>query len=249
MATLEKKQKTMVTLTYFHGWGLAEQTRWVLAAAEVPFENVCLDTHAQFLALKEGGNLLFGQLPLLEIDGLELVQSQAMVRYVAARGGGKLIGDTPAECALVDMVAEAVRDARGIVVGTPFASDRAEHLAKLQAVLDKYLPKFEAVLATAAATAAAAGGSGDGGGILASGKLCYGDVLLGELLDSLEGLRPGCTTAPDGAAYPLLGALHKKILALPGVASYLASGNRFPFPTEGPVNDAYVQNVYTVLGR
>ena len=31
----------------------------------------------EFLALRQEGKLMFGQLPLLEIDGLRLVQSQA----------------------------------------------------------------------------------------------------------------------------------------------------------------------------
>ncbi len=82
-------------LTYFRGWGLAEQVRWVLSAAGAEWEQVGLETNEQFEALKKGGRLLFGQLPLLEIDGLELVQSQAMVRHVARRAG--LSGKTPAE--------------------------------------------------------------------------------------------------------------------------------------------------------
>ena len=220
-------------LTYFHGWGLAEQLRWVLAATNTPFDNVCLDTHAQMQELRAEGRLLFGQLPLLEIDGLQLTQSQAMVRYVAARGG--ISGATPAEVVLVDMVAEGARDARGIVVGTPFAPNRAEHLAKLPVHLDKYLPKFEAILAKAAS-----------GGVLASGALTYADVLLGELLEGLEGLQPGCTAA---ATFPLLAALRAKIRALPGVVAYLASDKRYPFPAEGAATDAYVKNVNTVLGR
>ena len=34
----------------------------------------------------EEGKLLFNQLPLLEIDGLNLTQSTAIVRYVAEKG-------------------------------------------------------------------------------------------------------------------------------------------------------------------
>lgn len=33
------------------------------------------------------GKLLFKQVPLLEIDGLELVQTPAIVRYIARKGG------------------------------------------------------------------------------------------------------------------------------------------------------------------
>ena len=42
MAAMEESKKQKVegkaVLTYFHGWGLAEQCRWVLAAADIPFD-------------------------------------------------------------------------------------------------------------------------------------------------------------------------------------------------------------------
>ena len=89
-------------LTYFAGWGLAEQGRWCLAAAEIPFTNRALASHDEFAALRDSGTLLFGQLPLLEIDGERLVQSQSICRYVAKRAG--MAGKTPSEEARVDMV-------------------------------------------------------------------------------------------------------------------------------------------------
>ena len=95
------------TLTYFAGWGLAEQGRWCLAAGGIPFVNRALATHEEFVALRDSGELLFGQLPLLEIDGLKLVQSQAICRHVAKISG--MAGKNPGEEALADMVAEAVR--------------------------------------------------------------------------------------------------------------------------------------------
>jgi glutathione S-transferase len=63
-------------LTYFEGWGLAEQARWMLAASDIAFEQIALQEHADFAALRDSGALMFRQLPLVEIDGLKLVQSQ-----------------------------------------------------------------------------------------------------------------------------------------------------------------------------
>ena len=40
-----------------------------------------------FFVLLVDGKLLFGQVPLLEIDGLRIVQSYAIVRYVAEKAG------------------------------------------------------------------------------------------------------------------------------------------------------------------
>ena len=138
MASMEDRRPR---LTYFAGWGLAEQTRWMLAAAGVEFSQVALRTHAEFEELRASGHLLFNQLPLLEIDGLDLTQSQAMVRYVARRhqmDGGESLADA----AQVDMLCEGVRDARGVVVGFPFAVDPAEYRAEAPARLSRHLPFF-----------------------------------------------------------------------------------------------------------
>lgn len=66
------------------GRGLADQIRWMLAASEISFTQRIVDSRKKFLKMKER-QLPFGQLPLLQIDGLEIVQSQSIVRYLARR--------------------------------------------------------------------------------------------------------------------------------------------------------------------
>jgi len=223
---------SVVRLTYFHGWGRAEQARWVLAATGVQWEQVGLDTRQQFLDMrdKEGSKLLFGQLPLLEIDGLDIVQSQAMIRYVARRGG--FCPEDPKELALCDMVAEAVNDARGPLISAPFKPDPAAHLATLPAHFSKYFPRFQRIL------------EAGGGTVLKGGKLCFADVLLAEIFHGFARLSPGCLDP-----YPLCQALVASITAIPSVAAYLEDPTRrYPFP-EGEIGVAYVKNVRTVLGN
>ena len=58
--------------------------------------------------LKEDRLLLFDQMPLLRIDGLDLVQERSIVRYLAEKHD--LRGSTLAEVALCDMLAEGLRD-------------------------------------------------------------------------------------------------------------------------------------------
>lgn len=222
-------------LTYFAGYGLAEQLRWTMAAAGIEWEQVALSEHSQFLAMKDSNQLLFGQLPLLEIDGLKLVQSQSMSRYVARKGG--LVGKTPAEEALVDMVCEAVKDARGPVVGFPFNPDPASVQQAMPETFKKHGPRFEAILEQNASF-------GDAPGVLASG-LTMADVYLGELAYELVEWCGESILEP----YPKLAAVRKRVLALPGVAAYLASPKRYPFPLDAAVSAAYVKNVQTVLGR
>jgi glutathione S-transferase len=67
------------------------------------------NTYCSFDEIKQKKNLRqlpFGQLPLLQIDGLEIVQSQAIVRYIAKREN--IDGKTSADEAKCDMVGAAL---------------------------------------------------------------------------------------------------------------------------------------------
>ena len=96
--------------------------------------------------------------------------------------------------------------------------------------MSKQLPWIEAAVQA----------SGEGT-VVASG-ITYADVLIAEML---EGYRHFLAEGwLDG--FPGLKALHKRILELPGVAAYLRSDQRYPFP-QGDVGRAYVMNVQRVL--
>lgn len=89
----------------------------MLAATDVPFTQkvIFLKEHMQRLAQAQ---LPFGQLPLLQIDGIELVQSQAIIRYLASRAN--LQGKNREETAKCDMIAEAVKDLLGLLTAAPW---------------------------------------------------------------------------------------------------------------------------------
>jgi glutathione S-transferase len=78
----------------------------MLAAANISFIQKTVDSRQMFLKLSER-QLPFGQLPLLQIDGYEIVQSQAMIRYIAKRKN--LIGDNSEQELKCDMIAETIR--------------------------------------------------------------------------------------------------------------------------------------------
>eukprot|EP00401_Gymnodinium_catenatum_P056890 CAMPEP_0117596430 /NCGR_PEP_ID=MMETSP0784-20121206/74309_1 /TAXON_ID=39447 /ORGANISM="" /LENGTH=194 /DNA_ID=CAMNT_0005398713 /DNA_START=1 /DNA_END=582 /DNA_ORIENTATION=+ len=150
-----------------------------MAAAGIQWDQQALTTHEEFLALRDQGkHLAYGQLPLLEIDGLKIVQSQAIVRYVSAKGG--LAGANPAEAAIVDMFCETIKDARGVIVGFPFAYDQRQHVAEVPQRLARSMPRFEAQLAV----------HGGRPGLLATG-LSAADVLLAELVEDAAPMCPG----------------------------------------------------------
>ncbi len=100
-------EKHQATLYYFPGRGLADQIRWMLAVSNISFVQKLVKTRERFVKMAER-QLLFGQLPLLQIDGLEIVQSQAIVRYIAKRGN--LLGTCTKDELECDMIAETVRD-------------------------------------------------------------------------------------------------------------------------------------------
>ena len=133
------------------GRGLADQIRWMLAATNVSFTQKSINTREKMLSMSER-QLPFGQLPLLQIDDLEIVQSQAAVRYLAKRG--KLLGANAQEEVKCDMIAETVRDLIPLVAQLPFkrvrgnAEEIEEHLKLLREKWNFIGARFEYILAT-----------------------------------------------------------------------------------------------------
>ncbi|CAF0993831.1 unnamed protein product [Brachionus calyciflorus] len=132
------------TLFYFDGRGKAEIIRLTMAAAKVPFTQVDIRQKQQFEALKAEGKLVFGQLPLVEYEGNNLVQSCSTARYFAAKGD--LLGANEQEKLNVDILFEGTRDFNSAFMSYGFAGftevlDNAKKTA-----IPKYLPVFNSVL-------------------------------------------------------------------------------------------------------
>ncbi|CAM4724921.1 unnamed protein product [Leuciscus chuanchicus] len=62
-----------------------ESIRWLLATAGVEFEEVFLTKKEHYEKLLNDGALMFQQVPLVEIDGMQLVQSKAILNYIAGK--------------------------------------------------------------------------------------------------------------------------------------------------------------------
>ncbi|KAJ1370327.1 hypothetical protein KIN20_032024 [Parelaphostrongylus tenuis] len=95
-------------LTYLNGRGLAECARQLFALADQQYEDVRL-SREEFASIKS--NMPFGQVPVLEIDGEELAESQAINRYLARTFG--FAGKTPIEEAIVDSLGDQFSEYRG----------------------------------------------------------------------------------------------------------------------------------------
>lgn len=224
--------KTSATLYYFAGRGLADQIRWMLAASEVSFTQRVIDTRARFVKMAER-QLPFGQLPLLQIDGLEIVQSQAIVRYLAERGN--LIGKTTTEKVKCEMIAEAVRDLLPDLCAAPFmrpplkSKEEFEgHLAKMREKWIKVASRLEAILVL------------NGGRHLVANQLTYADILVAHALTwYVEECGPQIVEN-----MPNLVGLQNTVISLPGIQTFIKSQAYYPLGDE-----AYCKQVNHVLGK
>lgn len=215
----------MTRLHYFKGRGRAETTRWMLAVSQINFENVAIESPEALAALRATGKLPFDQMPLLEIDGLNLSQSSAMIRYLARRG--RYYGETDADALWCDMIAGAVADFAETSLQAAFQPTAEAAVESLSGRFEKFGPKFEARLAES------------GTGFCAGARLTFADVVLAEALTGYLEWVPDLLVDT-----PLLAALHAQVLDLPGIAAYLNSAQRYPM-----AGDTYVIDVASVLQR
>uniref|UniRef100_A0A0D9RKW5 glutathione transferase n=1 Tax=Chlorocebus sabaeus TaxID=60711 RepID=A0A0D9RKW5_CHLSB len=72
-------------LYYHNGRGRMEFIRWCLAAAGVQFEEKFLESAEDLEKLRNDGSLMFQQVPIVEIDGMKLVQTRAILNYIASK--------------------------------------------------------------------------------------------------------------------------------------------------------------------
>ncbi len=213
-----------VKLHYFRGRGRAETTRWMLAVNRIEFDNVDLETPEDLAALRASGKLPFDQIPLLEIDGLCLSQSGAMIRYLARRGD--LYGDSEIDAVWCDMTAGTVADFAETGLQAAFQPSDEVAAAMLRDRFAKFGPRFDARLQA-------------NEGHMAGRRLSLADVVLAEALTNYLERVPDLLDST-----PALADLLARVTAHPGIAAYLGLPNRWPMPRE-----QYVVDVARVLQR
>ncbi|XP_034292626.1 glutathione S-transferase 3-like [Pantherophis guttatus] len=214
-------------LTYFNGRGLMESVRWLLAAAGVEFEEVFLETREQYLKLVKDGYLLFDQVPLVEMDGLKLVQTKAILNYIA--GKYNLLGKDLKERAQIDMYVEGTTDLMGLVLYYPFSSPEQKE-KQLAAFIEKaetrYLPVYEKAL------------KHHNQEFLVGNHLSWADIQLLEAILMLEERK-----ADILAPFPQLQAFKARTSSFPTIKKFLEPGSQ-----RKPIaDDAYVAVVLKVL--
>ena len=151
-------------LTYFEpAASRGEECRLALHVAGLPFEDERLNRD-QWAARK--ASTPFGALPVLAVDGRQLAQSNAILRYVGSQHG--LHPAEPFEAALHESVLCAVEDMRTRMGPIIRIKDEAEKKRARQEAAAGYLPEWGAAVERQIGA----------GPYLAGAKLCVADLKL-----------------------------------------------------------------------
>lgn len=202
-----------------------ESIRWLLAVAGVEFEEVILTTPQQYEKLVSDGDLMFEQVPLVEIDGMKLVQTKAILNYIS--GKYNLYGKDLKERAMIDMYSEGLRDLMEMIMILFFMlpADLNKKLENIKAkATSRYLPVYEKALSSPQ--------------YLVGDQLSCADIHLLEATLMLEEKFPEILTD-----FPNVKNFQGRLKALPTVHKFLQPGSlRKPEPDE-----VYVTTVKKVL--
>ena len=144
ITSIDKDNSDTVTVTYWAGRGLCEPIRLLLAGIGIKFENIFIQSKEQFDALKASSKLAYGQLPLVEMDGMNLVMSGSTFRFIANRY--QFMGANLRESYLIDLICEGCKDARstGKLVSFPWSMDTQLVLESFK--FERYCKKWEEIL-------------------------------------------------------------------------------------------------------
>ncbi|KAM6123448.1 glutathione S-transferase-like [Pterocles gutturalis] len=197
-------------LHYFNGRGRMETIRWLLAAAGVEFEECFLESKDDLTKLQKGGFLLFQQVPMVEIDGMKMVQTRAILNYIAAKYN--LYGKDLKERALIDMYVEGITDLSELLMTYPFqpADKKEQHFATLvDKATNRYFPVYEQVL------------KDHGQDFLVGNQFSRADVQLLETLLMAEEYKPDIL-----AKFPLLQKFKARISNIPTIKKFLQPGSQ-----------------------
>ncbi|XP_051774122.1 glutathione S-transferase, alpha tandem duplicate 1 isoform X13 [Ctenopharyngodon idella] len=216
-----------VVLHYFNGRGKMESIRWLLAAAGVEFEEVFMTRREHYVKLLDDGALMFQQVPLVEIDGMQLVQSKAILNYIA--GKYNLYGKDLKERALIDMYTEGTIDLMDTIIMSIFTppENKEKYFSNIeQKAKERFLPVFEKGLANS--------------DFLVGNQLSRADVHLLEATLMLQEIFPTILST-----FPKIQAFQGRMKALPRISKFLQPGSA----RKPPPDEVYVKTVKEVLSH
>ncbi|XP_049729613.1 glutathione S-transferase-like [Elephas maximus indicus] len=197
-------------LYYFNGRGRMESIRWLLAAAGVEFEEELFETREEFEKLIQGGSLMYEQVPMVEIDGMNLVETRAILRYIAAKYD--LYGRNLKEQAWIDMYVEGLKDLNDMIMLFPFSLPEEKKMSLdyiLERATKRFFPVYEKALRD------------HGQDFLVGNRLSWADIQLLEVILMAEECKPSVLSG-----FPLLQEFKARVSHIPTINKFLQPGSQ-----------------------
>ena len=198
-------------LSYFDvNGGRAEPIRLAFHIGEVKFDDHRFG-YEDFQ--EERKNTPLSQVPVLHVDGIQITQSNAILRYAGKSAG--LYPDDNYQALLCDEILDTIEDCIDKIVPTLFLSGKEQKLAR-ELLITKDLPKYLAFLEKKLIS--------QGGQWFSDNKLTIAELKLIALINWLNsgGLEHIPQTLVENIA-PKLNEVQKRVINLPEVISYYAS--------------------------
>uniref|UniRef100_A0A4X2KJN7 glutathione transferase n=1 Tax=Vombatus ursinus TaxID=29139 RepID=A0A4X2KJN7_VOMUR len=214
-------------LYYFDGRGRMESVRWLLAAAGVEYEEVLFQTAEDFKNLIKSGKLMYDQVPMVEMDGMSIVQTRAILKYIATKYN--LYGKDLKERAIIDMYVEGMRDLNDMIMFFPFSLPEEKQKILnyiLERATQRFFPVYEKTL------------KDHGKNYLVGNQLSWADIHLLELILMVEECKSDALSA-----FPKLQEFKTRISKLPRIQKFLQPGS----PRKAPLNDALYETAKKTL--
>lgn len=188
---------------YFEVKALGEGCRLLLAYGGQEFEDHRLSSE-QWPDFKP--KTLFGQMPVLEIDGKQYAQSNAISRYLGKKYG--LAGDSAEEAFEIDQNVDFVHDIRAKAAMVHYEPDEAikakKHEENLKNLYPNLLEKLNDIIVK-------------NNGHIALGKLTWGDFVFAGMLDYLKAM----LQMPDlTQKYPAFQKIVDTVYSIPKVKAF-----------------------------
>ncbi|KAM9665232.1 glutathione S-transferase-like [Trichechus inunguis] len=197
-------------LYYFNGRGRMETIRWLLAAAGVEFEEELFETREEFEKLIKGGTLMYEQVPMVEIDGMNLVETRAILRYIAAKYD--LYGRNLKEQAWIDMYVEGLKDLSDMIMFFPLSLPEEKEM-NLDFILERATKRFFPVYEKALRE--------HGQDFLVGNRLSWADIQLLEVILMVEECKPSVLSG-----FPLLQEFKARTSHIPTINKFLQPGSQ-----------------------
>ncbi|XP_068617952.1 glutathione S-transferase 2 [Battus philenor] len=194
-----------IVFTYFNLRALGEAARLLMTYGGEEFEDHRIDME-QWKEIK--AKTLFGQVPILEVDGKQYAQSNAICRYLGHKYG--LAGATLEEDLIIDQTVDFINDIRSKAAIVHYEPDEAVKAKKHEDFAKNHYPfmleKLDQIIK-------------ENNGHLALGKLTWADFVFAGLYLYLKGM----LQMPDlDDKYPSFKKLYDTIFSFPKIKEYVA---------------------------